>query len=131
VQNLLEGEVVSFVIMTGPDSGTLQEGMHFQQRLQEQGLSVGQFVVNRVRPSFVDQEDGCVEDALTDCIGEGAKRDDLLQLVRAYRTLVRADQEAIKNLETQLDGRVGVSAIPFFERELHDLEGLYAFQERL
>ena len=130
VQNLLESEAVSFVIMTGPDSGTLQEGMLFQQRLKKKGLSVGQFVINRIRPSFVEDVDDGLEDALSRSLNSESHREQVLQLIHAYQSLANADQKAVENLRGQLGDDVGVSAVAFFERELHDLPGLYAFQQQ-
>ncbi len=141
VQGLLLGKKTTFVVVTAPDTLTVEEALYFHERLGSDRLHVGGFVVNRVHPMWVERD--ALEGALDGLESElksideqmpeearGAAVDFESLAERLHENVVqlqlRATQDAssIALLREKLPASTPLVTVPFFSVDIHSLEGL-------
>ena len=137
VKRLMRSDEVAFVVLTGPESASLDEGLYLTERLRAETMPFGAFVVNRVRRSFGHTGDALRADlrqALTAApalraeppVVLGHTADAVADAVSAYEVLVRRDAAAIATLDARLPGE-SIVVVPDFDEDVHDLAGLYRY----
>lgn len=143
VQRLLASDEVGFVVVTAPDTLTVEEALFFHDQLGGEALHVDGFVVNRVHPHWV--EDQAIEagaeplcralEAVDEKL-EG-KRDEAAgtlnfeemaaaMVENAMQLQLRADQDSgsIEHLRGELPATMPIVQVPYFNQDIHSLEGL-------
>lgn len=135
MHDMFRSRDVAFLVMTSPDRRTIAQSLHFVRRLEERSMRVGGFMINRVRPVFLDADisDGDLEARLAAAMGgldtEGSLARRLASVVQAHAVLAAADAREVEALRSRLDGRFPVITVPGFARDVVDLGGLFRFQE--
>ncbi len=141
VQKLLLSDATTFVVVTAPDTLTVEEALYFHERLGSDSLHVGGFVVNRVHPMWVDREG--VSEPLDELENElkimNAKmpeqnQGDVTDFAEFAKLLhenvvqlqLRAMQDAssIELLRERLPASTPLATVPYFSLDIHSLEGL-------
>lgn len=137
VQNLLSSGVTSFVVVTAPDTLTVEEALYFYDMLGSSKLNVDGFVVNRVHPKWVPNETleagqplladhlRTLAEQLDTSPGDVDAMTDLL-VENAAQFQLRASQDAISitKMRDELPRSIPILSVPFFNHDIHSLEGL-------
>ena len=144
VKKIFRSADVSFVVLSGPDPYTIDEGLFFWRKLHEEQMPFGGFVVNRVRKGSLGQysDDGLVDELSQAMCSEPTLRlysDEIVCRVakkigrsyRSYENLVRADDAQLARLREALSDPGTVHSVPYFDRDIHDLAGLHQFELNL
>lgn len=136
-QRLLQDAGTRFVIVTSPDPATIDEALHFRERLREFGVSVGGVIANRTHRRFegnrfADAPINTLTDALESV--EGARilgRPTLARLARvlldnakAFDVLAARDDQTIAALREGVGENVPVVRVPMYATDVHTVEGL-------
>ena len=138
VQQLLYGEETGFVVVTAPDTLSVDEALFFYDKLGDDALNVDGFVVNRVHPNWVgkkalEQPEGQLTGRLSQL---GERLDDVpsidlkqfasLLLENAHQFQLRADQDSgsIEKMSSQLPDPLPIMRVPYFNEDIHSLGGL-------
>lgn len=146
-REILGGPDVAFFIITSPDALTLQEALFFHDRLREERLGVGGFVVNRVHQAFVPQP------VLKAPVEEVASRLDALETLdaasladadrwlvfcehlqqnaRDFHVLAHQDEEMLERLRAQAHRDTPVLTVPFFSTDIYSFKGLDRIRREL
>lgn len=138
VRKLLTGPDATFVVVTAPDTLTIDEAISFFNKLGKEQVQVGAFVVNRVRTPWVDADD--LKRPVVTVVGALASshahfermapeqlRDlshRLVENARDFAVLSDVDATSIKRLEETVPRGVPVQRVPFFSTDIHSLRGL-------
>lgn len=141
VKKIFRSADVSFVVLSGPDPYTIDEGLFFAEKLRAEQMPFGAFVVNRVRMRFLPQElpndmEARVAKALLDVKALQIQSEQIVRrishkLVDAWenhRALVRADSVQLERLHASLGDAAVIHTVPYFPRDVHDLAGLHMFE---
>jgi anion-transporting ArsA/GET3 family ATPase len=138
VKELLGRRGTTFLLVTAPQREAIDEGVFFWRRLKEAQLPFGGVVVNKVHRDFVatngaaagqDPATGLPQEVLTvddlqRVLGDG---DELAAKVyenfERYQALAASDRENMARLTERLDEDC-VVCVPYFDEDVHDVEGL-------
>lgn len=132
VQALLRRSDVAFVLVCSPEPLSVDEALYFHQRLGDQHMPLGGFVVNRVHPQGPA---AASREALIEALTErpelrGFAPDDTVQVAadldrtyRDFQALAEIDAREIARLATATHGAPHVK-VPLFDRDIYDVEGL-------
>ena len=142
VQNLLASDSTGFVVVTAPDTLTVEEALFFHDKLDDDALNVDGFVVNRVHPEWVDEATlARAEEELPQALAEldeeldstsaAEDRIDLESLAdllaeNALQFQLRATQDSrsIQKMGDELPSQMPIGCVPYFNRDIHSLAGL-------
>ncbi|MFU8802728.1 MAG: ArsA family ATPase, partial [Bradymonadaceae bacterium] len=132
VQELLSSDVTSFIVITAPDTLTVEEALYFFDMLGSSKLNVDGFVVNRVHPRWVSNEDLESETThLADHLRRLANELDAsppnldtladLLIENASQFQLRATQDAlsIEKMQDELPTSIPILTVPFFNQDIH------------
>lgn len=132
VQKLLKSKDAAFVLVTSPNSLTIQEALFFHGALKENGIATAAVVVNRVQrdPRRLGGPDNAA--ALGEALGLAQIPDAgtpplherLCSTLAEQSTLADLDRREIERLERTLAG-VPLFSVPRLRRDVHDLAGLW------
>ena len=128
----------SFLLVSAPEPASMKQAERFFQRLKGEDLPVGGMIVNRVHnapgpdsPAAASLEEiqrlasGCSDEAIDIPLDER-----LLQSYREQHALAQADNYAINHTRVAQQ-RIAIHSVPHFERDLHSLEDIQAFADKL
>lgn len=139
VQELLSSDETSFVVVTAPDTLTVEEALYFYEQLGDSSFDVDGFVVNRVHPRWVNEEIDALGKELPEGLaklasaaGIGQKNEvDLEELAalleeNAVQLDIRAGQDrgSIEKMRLRLPPSMPIVPVPYFNQDIHSLEGL-------
>lgn len=132
VKDLMKGDEVGFVVLTGPERSSIEEGLFFERRLHTEGMPLGVFVVNRTHEAFGPVDDALHADFKAEMPDHPELAERLLGDVDRYNLLVKRDAREILWLREQLrDAQGGLTTVPDFEEDIHDLAGLHRYGQHL
>ena len=142
VKRMMRSDEVSFIVLTGPERASIEEGLFFQRRLADQDMPFGAFVVNRARRPFGPVGGSVSQDfrehllthpSLADVPEEtrALVADHVLDRFGKYAVLVERDQAEIARLRATLPEDARLEVVADFEEDVHDLRGLHRFGETL
>jgi anion-transporting ArsA/GET3 family ATPase len=119
VNELLRASNTSFLLVTTPRAGSLEEAVSLRDQLQERGIDFRGAIVNRVHALDGLEPPMDELEALlgADLAGRAAENH------RDYKALALRDRASLESLEEELDGRAIVT-VPFMDDEVHDIPGL-------
>lgn len=136
-QRLFADDGTKFVIVTSPDPATIDEALHFRERLDAFGVTVGGVIANRTHRKFEgNQYADAPLNTLTDALEsiEGARimgRPTLSRLARllldnakAFDRLASRDDETIAALKQGVGEDVPVVRVPMYATDVHTVAGL-------
>jgi anion-transporting ArsA/GET3 family ATPase len=115
---LLAAKTTAFVLVTGPMPDRMDEAVYFHTLLKQNHLEVAALVVNRVHLPVPD-----AQWAAAARLPEGLRRKMELTLEETEH-LAAADARGIERLREQCAG-TPLIVVPRFERDVHDLKGLW------
>ncbi len=128
VEQLLQSERSAFVLVATPEEQVLSEAEYFYSKVEEHSIALRGVVFNRIQAELAADDEGIdeerIDSAVQRAIESPATRRRLVQNFLRYETQARGDQLRIENFREQLADDVPVAAIPNFEEDLHDLDGL-------
>ncbi len=139
VQKLLASDDVGFLVVTAPDTLTVEEALFFHDQLGSEALNVDGFVVNRVHPRWVDEntldrgerELAAKLEALAqrmDHFPESLDFDAMAasMVENALQFQLRADQDAgsVVHMSQELPSETPIVQVPYFNQDIHSLGGL-------
>ena len=138
VKQLLSAEDTRFVVLSGPEQASMNEGLFFRDALLEANMPLGAFVVNRVRVPFGPNDSNLSKDFTNDLVDEeslsihrAASRKKVskaaLNHFEQYQTLVQKDARNIERLQTMLDSQPPMVRVPDFDEDIHSLRALYEY----
>lgn len=130
VRELLSRDESTFIVVSIPDPLTLKEAAFFYDKLGKDKNTVGAFVINRVHDFGLEEEEldrpvvniSTKLDAGLDNPRSTAKK--LLANARQYSVLKEADANALNALRSEIPGYVPIVFLPYFDRDIHNAEGL-------
>ena len=132
VGELLRTPQVGFVLVSGPDTLSVDEAVSFHQRLREQSLPLGGFVVNRIHPPGPPAPDRAALIELLEQRPElrGYAPDDVVQVAsdldrtyRDFQALAATDAASVERIRGVARGAPLVE-VPLFDQDIHDMDGL-------
>lgn len=139
-QALLRGPDTAFVLVAACDAVSTDQALYLGERLAQQHMTVGAFMVNRVtpfspRPSVAGPElEAGLEAALRQVGMQGTHGDArdphkiaraMGQIARQLGRLAQADRDHVLAVQARLHGGVPVVPVPRSEEEPDTLPGLY------
>ena len=149
VYELLRDDTTGFVLVTSPDDITIEEAMFFHDKLIDYEMPFCGLIINRVHTDIGSDAgiDRLIERAdleeLADKIGGalGRKTDEkkamralvtgMTRNFEAFRDLAAADSENISRLTEHIDEEAPVRIVPFFDRDIYDIDGLLRINEHV
>ena len=132
VGELLRKPEVAFVLVSGPDTLSVEEAVSFHRRLRDQSLPLGGFVVNRIHPPGPAAPDRAALLELLEGRPElrGYAPDDLVQVAsdldrtyRDFQSLAAMDAASVARLRA-VAGSAPLVEVPLFDHDIHDMDGL-------
>ena len=136
VNQLLTSRSSTFLLITSPQSESMEEAQFFRGRLREDRMPFGGAIVNRVHDLGLvadaadDADTAAVERELTDAVGGDLARK-VARNFGDYVKLARHDRESVERLRDQLGSGDPVLLVPFLDQDVYDLDGLAAVNEHL
>ena len=138
VQALLASDETGFLVVTAPDTLTVEEALFFFDELGGDSLNVDGFVVNRVHPQWVDDRDlDLADEHLVDGLADlDASLDDtpvpkladladlLVENARQFQLRAEQDAGSIEKMGRELPEDLPIVQIPYFNQDIHSLSGL-------
>jgi anion-transporting ArsA/GET3 family ATPase len=130
VNHLLADPATTFLIVSSPEPGPVEEAIFFRRRLKEAGMPFGGLIVNRLRvlartPPSVD------ESALAaDFGGDAGLAARSVQALSDLRALAERDAASLRRLGAELEGERAI-IVPQLDRDVSDVAGLVAVQRYL
>jgi anion-transporting ArsA/GET3 family ATPase len=140
VFDILRAPDVGFVLVASPEPMSIDEAIFFYDRLVGSKMPLGAFVVNRVHERGPDP---IGRGELIDRLSErpelrGLQPDDVVQVAadfertyKEFQALAAIDAREIGRLRKAADGRAPLVLVPFFDRDIYDVEGLSAMISHL
>ena len=149
VEELLASDETGFLVITAPDTLTVEEALFFHDQLDAGTLNVDGFVVNRVHPCWVDEStlakaEEVLPDTLADVderlgdkpdVGDAIDFEKFAELLEenALQFQLRASQDigSIDKMSRELPEDMPIMPIPYFNQDIHSLSGLDAARRKL
>jgi len=133
VEELLKSRRTRFVLVAGPGEERIPDTLFFARRLQDAGYSLGPIVVNRVHPSFPDQEDPSDQDDQNQRFtgGEPAGPVCTPDGRTLFAWLGAQDHRGLEQLRGLVHAEQPVVGLPLQAEEPTDLEALDALGSEL
>jgi anion-transporting ArsA/GET3 family ATPase len=123
VEELLEDERTTFLLVTSPRGDAVDDVVYFRRRLRENGMPFGAAIVNRVHEGADTEVSGAdVESDLAALLGEELGRKVAVNF-DDYRGLAARDARNVARLERELRGDPLVR-VPLLDSDVHDVDGL-------
>ncbi|TXD41635.1 ArsA family ATPase [Lujinxingia vulgaris] len=137
VIDLLKSSATGFVVVTAPDSLTVEEALYFYEKLDRDALHVDAFIVNRVHPRWVSEEALALPPeelgtaleapplpALDEALEPTALAELLLENASQFELRATQDATSIALMGDRLPKTMPILQVPYFNRDIHSLAGL-------
>ena len=128
VDKLLRARSTAFVLVATPEEQVLTEADDFCRQLAAMSIPLRAVVFNRVQHEAAADERRLDEEWLRALITRAVKQREraarLVDNFLRYETQARGDHLRMEAFRRQLPGRPAIAAVPNFEEDLHDLDGL-------
>jgi anion-transporting ArsA/GET3 family ATPase len=140
VRELLRQPSTAFVLVASPRPDSVDEAVHFADKLAETGMTVNALVVNRVQPRFADDSlverlppPGARSANAVAGVAVGPETtdpperalDELIANLRGYTAASDREEQAYADLVAKV-APAPVYKVPLLETDVHDLSGLTA-----
>ena len=133
VFEILRRPDVAFVLVSSPEPLSIDEAIFFHDRLVGSNMPLGAFVVNRVHEKGPDPigRAELIEKLTARPELRGYSPDDVVQIAadfdrtyKEFQALAAIDAREIARLKQTSNGRAPIVKVPFFDRDIYDVEGL-------
>jgi len=129
VRELLARPDTAFVLVASPRPDSVDEAVHFADKLVESKMSVTALVVNRVQPRFAEDEQ--LASLLRGAEGgSGRAFDQLVENLRGYTAASDREEQAFADLVVKV-APAPVYRVPLLDSDVHDLDGLATIADLL
>ena len=130
VRELLGQPGTAFVLVASPRPDSVDEALHFADKLAESQMSPTALVLNRVQPRFASDAQLATLTALgEEEAGDGAFGD-LVENLRGYTLASDREEQTYADLVARVDP-APVYRVPLLNTDVHDLDGLAAIADLL
>ncbi len=130
VRDLLLQPGTAFVLVASPRPDSVDEALHFADKLAESHMSTSALVLNRVQPRFAtDAQLDALTAIETRGGGDGALGD-LVENLRGYTLASDREEQAYADLVARIDP-APVYRVPLLNTDVHDLAGLVTVADLL
>ena len=133
VNELLTSSASTFLLVTSPQSDSMEEADFFRRRLRADRMPYAGAIVNRVhdlelvedgeRGAAGGGQPGAVEEELAEMLGDGLARK-VERNFDDYLALARHDRESVERLRGELGSDERLILVPYLDQDVHDLGGL-------
>ncbi|MBX7147884.1 ArsA family ATPase [bacterium] len=130
VREILEKKDSTFVIVCTTDKNSQEEARVFRGKLDELKLSLSAVLVNRIYPQFKIADPEAALGELEEEVGK-TTAEKMNKVFNDYLKLAKRDKTILKKLKEDMGEGLEVSAVPLFEGDIHDIEGLSRLAELL
>jgi anion-transporting ArsA/GET3 family ATPase len=133
---LLADPTSSFVLVSSPRRDAVDEATFFVERLAESAITVEGLIVNRVHPTFGDEDvEGlraraatlAGKAAATPVAGDGAASAERLAALYAnladFRQVAERERHHVAGVQARA-GRAAIAYVPFLSRDVYDFDAL-------
>ncbi len=122
VRELLARPDTAYVLVASPRPDSVDEAVHFAQKLAESELAVTALVVNRVQPRFAEDE---ALRTLTSMEGiePGSPLGQLIENLAGYTAASDREEQAFADLMAKVEP-APVYRVPLLNSDVHDVSGL-------
>lgn len=139
VQELLFSERTGFIVVTAPDTLTVEEALYFYEQLGQDTLEVDGMVINRVHPVWVDEEtmERAEEElpARLQALHEELEGElpapnfealaaTLRENTSQFHLRALQDLASIERVRNRVYPGMPVVQVPYFNQDIHSLRGL-------
>jgi anion-transporting ArsA/GET3 family ATPase len=126
VREVLGSNATSFLIVTAPDPLTVDEARFLRERLREEQIPFGGYIVNRVHQPYLPRE--ALETPVSVLAKELGEPESLVEKLvenaSEFQVLADLDAHTLISLRERVGSRVIIRSIPYCSRDIHSLEGL-------
>ncbi len=137
VNRLLTSDGTTFLLVTSPQSASIEEVEFFRRRLRDDGMPFGGAIVNRVHDLGLaeasadgEPDPAVLERELRAMVGEQLASK-VAGNLEDYRALARHDADSVTRLRDRLGSGEPLLLVPYLDEDVHDLEGLARLGEHL
>ena len=123
VYDLLRENFVGFLLVTSPASLSIQDALHFYQKIKEADLPFMGFVINRVHELSQNTPTKDIRDEDVEGLAPSLKAK-VLEHLKNFNQLALGDEATIRLLKKTAGKNEIYLPIPIFSEDVHDLEGL-------
>jgi len=127
IKSVLSGPQTLFIAITSPLRSPMIEALFFYDKLKENKMPFGGFIINRVYNELKKLHD-TDRDAIHACVSSEELAQKITQNYHRFERLGASCKELIENLMSIADPSISIHQIPFFESDVHDFEHLYRLQ---
>jgi anion-transporting ArsA/GET3 family ATPase len=131
---------VGFVLVSSPEPMSIDEAIYFHGKLAESRMPLGAFVVNRVHeqgPPVIGRE-ALIGKLTARPELRGYTPDDVVQVAadldrtyREFQSMAQIDAKQIARLRERAGAGTPLVSVPFFDRDIYDVEGLASMVQYL
>ncbi len=129
VRELLVQDDTAFILVASPRPDSVDEAVHFADKLAESNMVVTALVVNRVQPRFADQAQLASLPTSGDSQGDTAL-DQLIDNLGGFTAASDREEQAYADLVAKV-APAPVYRVPLLNSDVHDLEGLETIADLL
>ena len=135
VAEILRRDDVGFVLVSSAEPLSVDEAIFFHDRLVQSRMPLGGFVVNRVHASGPPPlaREPLIAKLTARPELRGFSPDEIVQVAadldrtyREFQALAEIDQREVARLRQASGDRAPIVEVPFFDRDIYDVEGLSA-----
>jgi anion-transporting ArsA/GET3 family ATPase len=130
IKSVLSGSQTIFIAITSPMRAPMLEAVYFYDKLKENNMPFGGFIINRVYSELSKLND-TDRDAIHACMPGEEMAQKIIQNYHRFERLGTSCKQLINNLMTVTDPSIEIHQIPFFDTDVHDFEHLFRLQSYL
>ncbi|MEO1266447.1 MAG: ArsA-related P-loop ATPase [Myxococcota bacterium] len=148
IRDVLGSDDALFFVITSPDPITVDEARYFQNRLNEEAIPFGGFIVNRVHAPYLPDDglDSATSTQLAEAMSQlnlkglddnptqeelAALGEQMIENAAEFQVLADLDAQTLRALRERTGPRTSISTVPFFSRDIHSFEGLNRVRQQL
>jgi anion-transporting ArsA/GET3 family ATPase len=139
VFEVLRGDEVVFLLVMSPSRMPIEEARFFYEKLEDYGLPIGGFIINRLHPDFLAGSEGGVGPAPGAAADREARRHSieiaaqrhlgefapaLMETFDRVQTLAEIDEARVAEFTSSLTRPTPFWSVPFLDEDVYDLAGL-------
>ena len=130
IKSVLSGSHTLFLAITSPMRATMLEALFFYDKLKENNMPFGGFIINRVYPELQKLHESD-RDAIHACVSSDKLAQKIINNYNKFERLGKSCRKLIENLMSITDTSIHIRQIPFFESDVHDFAHLFRLQSYL
>jgi len=130
IKSVLSSPQTVFMAITSPMRAPMLEALYFYDKIKENNMPFGGFIINRVHKTLSKLSDAD-RDAIHALMPSDALAKKMIQNYQSFERIGASCHQLIDNLLTIADPKIRICQIPFFESDVHDFAHLYQLHDYL